>query len=57
MQIRFTRPILPESLQHMTLRNLRIRDSSVDLSIDRHGWDVGVNLTRRDGDVEILVLK
>jgi glycogen debranching enzyme len=57
MQIRFTRPVLPESLEHISLRNLRIRDSSVDLSIDRHGWDVGINLARRDGDVEILVLK
>ena len=56
-QIRFSRPELPEHLKSLTIRNLRVGDASVDLWLERHPHDVGVNLLRRDGEVEIIVVK
>jgi glycogen debranching enzyme len=56
-QICFTRPVLPESLKRIRLRNLRVGGVSVDLSIQRHPHNVGINLLHRDGHVEIVVVK
>jgi glycogen debranching enzyme len=56
-QIRFTRPLLPEVLKHVQLRNIRAGGVSLDLSIRRYPHNVGINLLRRDGNVEIVVLK
>jgi glycogen debranching enzyme len=56
-QIRFNRPVLPASLKRIQLRNLRVGGVSIDLSINRHARDVGINLVRRDGNVEIAVIK
>jgi glycogen debranching enzyme len=56
-QVRFSRPVLPEWLETMTIRNLRVGQSSVDLSLARHAHDVSINLLRRDGEVEIIVVK
>ncbi|HEX5481382.1 MAG TPA: amylo-alpha-1,6-glucosidase, partial [Terriglobia bacterium] len=56
-QIRFTRAFLPESLQDVRLKNLRVAGSSVDLSISRFRDYVSVNILRREGDVEIISLK
>ena len=56
-QIRFFRPSLPESLQRLWLYNLRAQNASVDLFIERHPHDVGVSLMRREGNVEVLVVK
>jgi glycogen debranching enzyme len=56
-QIRFFRPSLPESLQRLWIQNLRAGTASVDLYIERHTNDVGVSLTRREGNVDVLVVK
>jgi glycogen debranching enzyme len=56
-QLRFFRPYLPESLERLWLRDLRIGSASVDLYIERHPNDVGVSLTRREGNVEVLIVK
>jgi hypothetical protein len=34
-----------------------VAESTVDLLLIRQEYDVGVNVVRRDGDVQILVLK
>jgi glycogen debranching enzyme len=57
MQVRFTRPVLPEALEHVSIRNLRVGEASVDFSVERHRWDVGINIERRDGEVEIVIVK
>ncbi|HUF22462.1 MAG TPA: glycogen debranching N-terminal domain-containing protein [Burkholderiales bacterium] len=46
-------PRLPDFLDEMQLRNLRLQDSSVDLLLRRHGHDVAINVVRRDGDVAV----
>lgn len=56
-RIRFHRPSLPESLQHVTIRNLQVGDAAIDFSIQRHAEDVGINILRRQGSVEVVVVK
>jgi glycogen debranching enzyme len=56
-QIRFTRPVLPEWLETMTIRNLRVGQAHVDLWLERHAHDVGIHLVRREGELEIIVVK
>jgi glycogen debranching enzyme len=56
-QIRFTRPQLPASLGELRIHNLEVAGATVDLLLVRHEQDVGVNVLRREGDVEILLAK
>jgi glycogen debranching enzyme len=51
------RPELPEGLDRVTIRNLQIGEASVDLVLNRHDRDVGVHLDRREGEVEVVVVK
>jgi hypothetical protein len=39
------------------MKNLRIGDAVVDLSLERHAKDVGINILRREGQVEVVVTK
>jgi glycogen debranching enzyme len=56
-RLSFVRPVLPPFLEHVEIRNLAIGDARVDLTLDRHPEDVGLAVTRRDGQVEIVVVK
>ena len=56
-QICFTRPRLPTSVGELRLHNLEVGGAHVDLLLVRHDQDVGVNVLRRDGDVQIVVVK
>jgi glycogen debranching enzyme len=56
-RICFNRPALPESLERVNLRNLQVGDAIVDLVVQRHGTDVSVHIERREGDVEVTVVK
>lgn len=55
-QIRFEKPQLPEFLEWVRIRNLRVGGGSVDLALYRHPRDVGLSVERKAGDVEIAVL-
>jgi glycogen debranching enzyme len=48
---------LPESLEEVHIRNLRVGSAFVDLSFERYGETVGVNIERRVGTVEIVALR
>jgi glycogen debranching enzyme len=48
---------LPQTLEEVHIRNLRIGGASVDLSFERYAETVGVNIERRIGDVEIVALR
>lgn len=48
---------LPESLEEVQIRNLRVGGGSVDLAFERYGETVGVNIERRRGNVEIVALR
>jgi hypothetical protein len=56
-QIRFVHSVLPEFLQRLWVHNLRIGESSVDFALERFPNDVGLELLRRQGDVEIMMQK
>jgi glycogen debranching enzyme len=48
---------LPQALERVEVRNLRIRDAVIDIAFERYAETVGVNVLRRSGDVEILASK
>jgi glycogen debranching enzyme len=55
--VSFTRPRLPASLGELRIHNLEVAGATVDLLLVRHENDVGVNVLRRDGDVQVTVVK
>jgi glycogen debranching enzyme len=54
-EISFYRPVLPDFLDRLHVRNLRLNRGSADVLLQRHGSDVAVTQTRRDGDVSVVV--
>ncbi|MGH7528915.1 MAG: amylo-alpha-1,6-glucosidase [Gemmatimonadales bacterium] len=56
-RVLFTRPHLPDFLQEIEIRGLRVRDARVDLVLIRQDRDVAVNVVRRDGPVDVVVWK
>lgn len=55
--ISFSSPLLPAFLKEVWIKNLKIGGSSVDLLLQRHINDVGIDLVREEGQVGILVRK
>jgi glycogen debranching enzyme len=54
----FSKPILPAFLPKVSIRDLKVGDARVDLLLTRHDeGDVGVNVLRRNGALEVLILK
>jgi glycogen debranching enzyme len=56
-RISFCYPVLPGFLKRIRIRNLRVSDAVVDLRLERHRTDVAINVLRREGEVEIVVVK
>jgi glycogen debranching enzyme len=56
-RLSFSQPVLPPSLEHIEMKNLRIGDATVDLLLERHPKDVGINILRQQGQVEVVVTK
>jgi glycogen debranching enzyme len=52
-EIRFNRPVMPEFLDELQLRGLRARHGAADVLLMRHGREVAVTITRREGKVPI----
>jgi glycogen debranching enzyme len=52
--IRFSNSALPPNLDELTIENLRVADATVDLLIRRHPEGVSVEVTRREGEVEVV---
>lgn len=48
---------LPENLHKLKVRNLRVGSASVDLVFERYSDIVGVDIPRRNGDVEIVTIR
>jgi glycogen debranching enzyme len=51
--VRLRNPRLPAFLDDVILRNLRLGQSSVDLSIHRHGEDISLQVIRSDGQIQV----
>jgi glycogen debranching enzyme len=57
-RLTFSKPILPRFLKQVTIRGLNVADARADLLLTRHDeGDVGVNVLRREGTLEVVVLK
>jgi glycogen debranching enzyme len=54
--VRLHHPVLPTFIEHMEIRNLHANSGFIDLALYRHEHDVGVNVLRKDSNVEISVL-
>jgi hypothetical protein len=50
------RPCLPAFLEWLTVRDLRVGNSKLDLMFRRHESSVAVNLLHREGDAEVEVM-
>ena len=51
------RPALPACLHRLTLRDLVVGDARLDLAFVRRDDDVSIQLERREGNVEVAVIK
>jgi len=48
---------LPEKLQRISIRNLKVGNASVDLACERYADSVSVNILRRSGAVEVVAVR
>jgi glycogen debranching enzyme len=55
-QIRLLNPRLPSFLDELVLRNLQLKQASVDLKVRRHANDVSVEILERRGRVQVAVV-
>ncbi|MGX6566022.1 amylo-alpha-1,6-glucosidase [Cupriavidus necator] len=55
-RIRFDHPLLPPFLDRVEICRLRVAEAVIDLAFERHAHDVGVNVLRKQGDLEVSVL-
>ena len=53
-QIQFQNPYLPPNLDEVRIRNLRVRDSTVNLLVKRHAYGIGVDVLEKTGNVEVV---
>jgi glycogen debranching enzyme len=55
-EILLRNPHLPEFLEEVTLRNLRLGQSAVDLLLRRHGNNVSLQVLRNEGHIKVAAL-
>jgi len=53
--ISFHAPRLPEYIDWVELRDLRVGEGSVDLVLQRHHHNVGVEIMRKQGEVSVRI--
>jgi glycogen debranching enzyme len=56
-RVTFERPMLPGFVDDVIIRNLCVGAARVDLRVHRYPEDVGVNVLRKTGDVEVILVK
>ena len=49
--------MLPDGVDWIRLTNLSVADARLDLLLTRHAQDVGLQVLRREGRVEIISVK
>jgi glycogen debranching enzyme len=55
-KITFLYPRLPGFLQQIWIRELKVGQGSIDLRIERHHHNVGIEIVRREGDIEVVMI-
>ena len=56
-QIRFREPVMPDFLDEVVIRNLRLGGSRVDVRLHRYGQDVTANVLSREGSLRVALFK
>jgi glycogen debranching enzyme len=56
-EIRFREPVMPDFLNEVIIRNMRLGASYADVRLHRYGHDVTANILARRGDAKVLILK
>jgi glycogen debranching enzyme len=56
-KVLFTYPVLPDFLEELQIKNLRVGKALVDLLVRRYELDVGITVMHRQGEVEVVVVK
>ena len=56
-EIRFRDPEMPDFLDEVVIRGLRLGESRSDLRLHRYGRDVTVNVLSREGSARVQLLK
>jgi glycogen debranching enzyme len=56
-RVRFRRPVLPPFLDEIEISNFAVGEASLDFVLRRHGDDVSLDLRRRQGKIEVLIVK
>ncbi len=54
-EVQFLSPCLPDFLQHIQFRNLRVGSCTVDLVLQKRTGDLGLNILRRDKGVRVVL--
>jgi hypothetical protein len=54
-RLSFVRPLLPEFLDEIQIRNLKVGNGSVDILIGRRARNITVEVERREGLVEVFI--
>ncbi|MGH6845382.1 MAG: amylo-alpha-1,6-glucosidase [Methylocella sp.] len=55
--VSFRDPVMPAFLDYVTLNQLSLGKSRLDLRLHRHGRDVTLNSLRRHGDAKVMLVK
>ncbi|HEX7054979.1 MAG TPA: amylo-alpha-1,6-glucosidase [Burkholderiales bacterium] len=55
-RVLFRHPRLPDSIEHVRIRKLRVGDGSIDVLLRRYGRDVAVNVLEKTGPLDVEVL-
>lgn len=56
-EIHFRDPAMPDFLDEVIIRNLRLGTSRLDVRLHRYGTDVTANVLSREGDPKVVILK
>jgi glycogen debranching enzyme len=56
-EIRFREPVMPDFLDELIIRNIRLGTTYADVRLHRYGRDVTANILARRGDAKLLILK
>jgi glycogen debranching enzyme len=54
-RVYFDNPHLPDTIPELKIRDLKLASGQVDILIVRHDTDVALSITRRTGQVEVIV--
>ncbi len=55
-EIRLRNPRLPEFLDEVVLRNLRLGEASIDLQVRRHNDEVSLDFVRTQGNIQVSIV-